>query len=249
MAAGGVVAHGAGQGSAVLPATVPPPSPRCAFLIPLQLQSADPRDLRSWPQPRAPDPTYQGLWPRERVVRLPYAVAVADGEACDGRDGVKVRGHVWQRQHQGTGVRRRWGTPGEWAPIALWRSSWRAGPSSHRIWAPQRSTHGTTRHDTAHHGRAQHAPFMSGGKSAVNSLKDESSCPSSTPPEAPVGQFISTARMACVAQALVMTWRAKNTWEASGGAAPAPPLVSMGCWPEVAPAPSSWTHLKRKTRP
>ena len=48
-------------------------------------------------------------------------------------------------------------------------------------------------------------PLSDGGKEAVKSLNSDSVGPNST-----VAEFKTTERMACVAQALVVTWWAKN---------------------------------------
>ncbi len=75
-------------------------------------------------------------------------------------------------------------------------------------------------------------PFMSGGNSAVKSFKLVSSAPSCMS-----GLLRSTDRMACVAHALVITCRAKNTF----------PKYSDS--PTAARSSCSLRHLKRKTRP
>jgi hypothetical protein len=78
---------------------------------------------------------------------------------------------------------------------------------------------------------ATHTPFSSGGKSAVNSLKALSSSPSCS-----CGQLSRTDRMACVAQALLMTWDAKKTRAAAS-------LLSTGR------SSFSWRHLNKNIRP
>lgn len=165
---------------------------------------------------------HNGLRARKAVVCCADAVRVADGQACAS---CVPAATPTQCEHsmRGPGLRhdgfRMTGHTCR-SKCCLEKG---AQPSGH--WLPSRVKPPTARR------RALGAPLSSGVKSAVNSRKLVSSWPSSS-----CGQLSRTDRMACVAQALLMTWLAKNTLAESE-------LVSTGR------SSFSWRHLNRKMRP